>query len=251
MKKIRTKLILGISLIFFISFAITVLNMSSNNRIANYSGSLLEDNYPSVIYSFEMVKTLDEINNRLLEIKLQHASLPDSLYQQLTSDFSTLDTLLSKQKANITEIGEEELTAVLSSSYQKYKQSIAEQELIDRYPYYKEKYDNFRKHILLIRTLNIKELEKKNNQIKTSADKTLGVQETAGIIGLLLLGVLITLLPVIVINPIDNLSKRLKAFYQEKFNKDIELETNHELEKLEQLFEKIVEEVENKNEKKI
>lgn len=250
MKKIRTKLILGISIIFIISTAITVLNMGSNNRIANYSGSLLEDNYPSVIYSFEMLRTLDEINNRLLEIKIDNDSLPDSLYQQLSAKFSKLDTLLSKQEANITETGEDELTVILINSYKKYKQSIAEQELIYQYPNYKEKYNEFRRHILLIRTLNISELEKKNNQIKKSADKTRDVQETAGIMGLLILGILITLLPVIIINPIDNLSKRLKIFYQEKFNKEIELETNHELEKLEQLFEKIVEEVENKNEKK-
>ena len=42
----------------------------------------------------------------------------------------------------------------------------------------------------------------------------------------------------------------MKAFYRENCNKEIEVEANHELEKLEELFERIVMET-KKNEEKV
>jgi methionyl-tRNA synthetase len=42
------------------------------------------------------------------------------------------------------------------------------------------------------------------------------------------------------INPIDNLAARMMNFYKINFGKEIDLKTNHELEILEEIFEKIV-----------
>ncbi len=87
--------------------------------------------------------------------------------------------------------------------------------------------------------MNISTLEQKNIEIQNKANKVMSVQKKIGIVVLFLMTILITLLPFVLINPIENLAMRLKAFYREKFNKELEVEGNHELEVLENLFEKV------------
>jgi signal transduction histidine kinase len=66
------------------------------------------------------------------------------------------------------------------------------------------------------------------------------IHQKIGIIGLTILAIFVVLIPLFIINPINKLSNRMITFYKTNFNKDIEIEANHELEKLEEIFEKIV-----------
>lgn len=231
----------GILLVFIISYLIFMLNISSNHLVISKSESMLKDNYPSVKYSFSMLNDLDEINNLLVEINIGVSR--EAKIDSLLKDFKTKLTL---QNSNITETGEEQLTKVMNVNFLDFEKSIYDELYISNYPTYREKYLNLRQYILNIFYLNTKLLEEKNIEIKKEAVKIVNIQKNVGIVGLTILCILLVVLPMFVINPIDKLTKRMMDFYKTNFKKEIFIESNHELEKLEELFEKVVMEV-NKN----
>lgn len=241
MKRIKSKMYVAIFSVFIVSFIVLMLNMGANQRIANYSQSLLKDNYPSVKYSFTMLDILDELNSRLIhrKIKADESLSIDTSFSEdsILSDFKQN---LQMQQNNITETGEKELTESLLKAFQKYENSISEKEYLKNIESYNEKFESLRQYILSIHDLNVQLLESKNENIKSSSLSVQKIQERVGIAALTILCVLMITLPMMLINPIDNLAARMMKFYKINFNKEIDIKTNHELEKLEDIFEKIV-----------
>ncbi|MFO7829810.1 MAG: hypothetical protein R6V23_14390 [Bacteroidales bacterium] len=243
MKRIKIKLWVGLGTIFLLSFLLFILNLISNQSISLKSKSLLEDNYASAKYTFEMLKIVDDMNTVVLESKYLVAE-PEDFYviseklEDLEKDFQEK---LEFQKQNITEVGEQKLTESLEHDYEFFLKQTKEQNT----ELYTTAYNNLREDILDLYNLNIQTLEQKNIEIQNKANKIMSVQKKIGILVLFLMTILITLLPFVLINPIENLAMRLKAFYREKFNKEVEVEGNHELEVLENLFEKVILEFDN------
>ncbi|MGM0621841.1 MAG: hypothetical protein ACQETJ_12395, partial [Bacteroidota bacterium] len=61
MRKIKTKLMIGIGIIFLISYSIMMVNMGTNQSIVNKSDSLLTSNYASLKHTFHMLRLLNDI----------------------------------------------------------------------------------------------------------------------------------------------------------------------------------------------
>jgi hypothetical protein len=241
MKRIKTKTYVAIFSVFNVSFIVLIINNSANQRIANYSQPLLKYNYPLVKFTFTMPYILDELNRGLIHRKRKAI---DSLsFDASFSEDSLLSVFkrnLQKQQNNITEIGEKEMTESLQKAFLKYENSISGKEYLKSIDSYNEKYKNPRQYILSIHGLNIQLPETKNEDIKSSFISVRKTQERAGITALTILNILIFILPVILINPIDNLALRMLNFYKINFNREIDIKANHELEILEGIFEKIV-----------
>lgn len=249
MKRIRTKLMVGILAVFLVSYAVFIMNIGANQMVVSKSQSLLEDNYPSVKYSFDMLHLLESVNASLLSSSY---AFSDSLEVKLTrqiikEDLSELQKQLELQQNNITEPGEKELTESLQKALVKYQKGIIDHEYKSDFNAYIEKYKNLREYILNIHDLNITLLETKNEEIKSSTSKIVKIQKNVGIAGLTILSIFIVLIPLFLINPIDKLTERMIEFYRTNFNKDIEIKKNNELEKLEEVFEKIVTEARTGN----
>jgi len=242
MKRIKTRMTIGIFSIFLVSFIVLMVNIGANQRIANNSQSLLKDNFPSVKYSFEMFKILNEINNDIIAplSEMIGYESEDSVQVSTKLYLTDFEQNLNLQKNNITETGEQELTESLQKAFDRYKLSVLNTEYSNNYSAYYEKYRNLREYILSIHDLNVSELEQKNEDIKCSALRVLNIQEKLGIVALTLLSILIFLVPFLLLTPINKLSDRMITFYKTNFNKDIDIKSNHELEKLEEIFEKIV-----------
>lgn len=252
MKKIRTRMTFGLVLVALVAFVVSMVNISSNQGMVNKSQSLMKDNYPSVKYSFAMLNILDELNTDLLLRKISQLDtfLNDSNKINDSLSLFNFRQNLQLQQNNITETGEKELTESLENAFTKYEKGVLEKEYLNSIMVFNEKYESLREYILSIHQLNVTLLESKNEQIKSSALTILNIQQKVGLVGLTILCILIILLPYMLINPINNLYERMVEFYKSHFNKEIEIEANHELEKLEEIFEKIVLESRAKESKK-
>ena len=233
---------IGIFSVFMVSFIVLMINIGANQRIAHNSQSLLKDNFPSVKFSFEMFKILDAINFVGLASfgEMDEYVTRDTIQSRIKLLLADFEQNLNLQKNNITETGEQELTESLQKAFDKYKLCVLGMEYSKNYSAYYEKYQNLREYILSIHDLNVSELEQKNENIKSSASRVLNVHEKLGIAAITILSILIFLVPFLLINPITKLSDRMITFYKTNFNKDIDIKSNHELEKLEEIFEKIV-----------
>ncbi|MBN1949739.1 MAG: hypothetical protein JW801_00955 [Bacteroidales bacterium] len=95
MKKIKTKLLVGIFSIFLVSFILLMVNIGANNRIANNSKALLVNNYTSIKYSIEMLNHLDMIYDILQSQNILQQSVDESLiilediFEKIVKEFQT------------------------------------------------------------------------------------------------------------------------------------------------------------------
>lgn len=225
-------MMIGLIAVFLVSYAVFLLNLGANQSIIANTKSLLTNNYPSVKYSFQMLETLDKINDAILS--------NDSTQFQVNSFLNKFSENLEMQRKNVTEVGELEFTNSVTDWFDRFKSSVLSHEFLSNQAAYHEKYLTLRSHVVSIYNLNISELERKNVLIEDSALRISNIHQKIGIIGLTILAIFIVLIPLFIINPINKLSNRMITFYKTNFNKDIEIKANHELEKLEEIFEKIV-----------
>lgn len=233
---------ISIFAVFVVSFLVYILNLGANQGIVKKSQSLLQDNYPSVKYSFEMLKIINDINSIILSEQFNEIDSPliADNWEKTESDLVSFEKNLTLQKQNVTETGEQELTNLLSQSFEQFRTSFMGREYLTNYDAFYSKYHSLKQYVLSIYDLNVKLLETKNETIKSSATKILNIQEKVGIAGLTLLALSVFLLPLLLLTPIDKLAARMIVFYKKNFGKELNIETNHELEKLEQIFEGIV-----------
>lgn len=98
--KIKTKLVLSLSLLFTLIIVLATLAIRQVRQLAEETSNILVANYQSLDYSRNMYKTLDEATVHF--------------------DREKFAFYLKQQQQNITEIGEQELTAELKDDFDVY-----------------------------------------------------------------------------------------------------------------------------------
>jgi len=95
---IKTRLYLGIGLLFALIILLAYFAIKQINSLAAASGNIIRDNKETLVYTQNMLRVLSE--------------------SDLDKDaLDSFETYLAKQKKNITEAGEKELTEKLSVSF--------------------------------------------------------------------------------------------------------------------------------------
>jgi nitrate/nitrite-specific signal transduction histidine kinase len=245
MRKIKTKLMIGIGIIFIISYSIMMVNMGTNQSIVKKSDSLLTSNYASLKHTFQMLRLLNDVN-----IIVAKGLSEDSVAEQTLLIIEKLEDFeepLKLQENNITEPGELQLTNNLKKSFDALRHYLVAREQPFYWTEYNRYFQEVRNDILEIYQMNALSLERKNDDIKNHAQHVLSLQKNVGIVGLALLCILLVLLPLYLLRPVDHLVWKLKEVYEKGFNKKVELKKGHEMKQLEEIVEKIVDELKNRD----
>lgn len=243
MRKIKTKLMIGIGIVFLISYSIMMVNMGTNQSIVKKSNSLLTSNYASLKHTFQMLRLLNDVN-----VIVAKGLSEDSVAGQTLRIIEKLESFkepLELQIDNITEPGELQLTNNLRKSFDSFKNYLVAREQSFFWNDYNKLFQEVRNDILEIYQMNAASLEAKNDAIREHSEDILTLQKNVGIVGLVLLCALIIFLPLYLIRPIDNLTRKLKDVYEKGFNKNVKLKKGHEFKQLEDIVEKIVTEMKN------
>jgi methyl-accepting chemotaxis protein len=230
MRKIKTKLMIGIGIIFLISYSIMMVNMGTNQSIVKKSDSLLTSNYASLKHSFQMLRLLNDVNV-LVAKGLSEDSIADQTLV-IIDKLEDFEKPLKLQENNITEPGELQLTNNLKKSFDALRHYLVAREQ----PFYWIEYNRYFQEV-------------RNDAIKNHAQHILSLQKNVGIVGLALLCILLVLLPLYLLRPVDHLVWKLKEVYEKGFNKKVKLKKGHELKQLEEIVEKIMTEVKMTKEK--
>ncbi|SHF05608.1 hypothetical protein SAMN05444274_103366 [Mariniphaga anaerophila] len=238
MRKIKVKLMLGIGVVFLISYSIMMVNIGTNQSIVNKSDSLLTSNYASLKHTFQMLRILNDIN-----IFVAQGLSEDSVAGQtmlIADKIEKFKQPLQLQVDNITEPGELQLTNRLQKSFGAFEHYLIARER----PFYWEDYNRLfaevRGDILEIYQMNAESLEDKNDSIREHAAHVLTLQKNVGIVGLTLLCILLVFLPLYLLRPVEHLTWKLKEDYEKAFNKKVKLKKGHELKQLEDIVEKMM-----------
>lgn len=220
--KIKLRLTLSVGLLFLLIILLSVLGTYYINALNKDTQNILVANYNTLNYSRSMLIALDE-----------DLSNPNNIKK--------FSENLQKQKNNITEIGEKELTEKVSEDFEKLKKNVEEHDL----------YIVIRKDLTDIMMLNMQAIERKSNVAKQTAETaTLWISLTGCFCFLIAFSSLINL-PGNIANPIKELSESIKQIAAKNYKERVHFEGHNEFGELAHSFNVMAQKLEEYDNSKI
>lgn len=196
--KIKTKLTLGVGLLFFLIVLLVGLANRQVYKLSNDTENILVANYNSLDYSRNMLKELEKIEKE-------------------SKSFEKFDAFLKLQSQNITEIGEDEFTQNLSEDvvmYKKQNTSLLASKI--------------RNDIYDIMKLNMDAIQRKSNiASKTAQDAILWISLTGTTCFVIAFTLLINL-PSSIANPIKDLTDSIRQIADRNYQQRVHFESHNE-----------------------
>lgn len=197
--KIKTKLTLGVGLLFFLIVLLVALGVRQLHTLANDTENILVDNYNSLDYSRNMLKELDKIET-------EKASLEKFQYY------------LELQSRNITEIGEKELTENL----------LEDSKVFVQQPENKTIVSTIRKDLNDIMKLNMDSIQRKSIVASQTADKAILWISITGAMCFIIAFTLLINLPSNIANPIKDLTESIRQIAGKNYSRRVHFEGHNE-----------------------
>ncbi|MDP2236948.1 MAG: ATP-binding protein [Bacteroidales bacterium] len=219
---IKTKLKLGIGLLFTLIILLAFLSIKQINSLSTASENIIKDNKETIGYTKNMLKALSEIEED----------------QQALDAF---ERNLLKQKSNITEIGEKELTQKLSEDFSLLKQNQKDEELLA----------NLHSTLFEIMSLNLNAIELKNTIAGNIAKKAILIISMLSLVCFIIALILFLKLPGNISNPIQQLIKSIRQIAANDYSQRVNFEGHDELRELAVSFNSMASKLEQYNKSSI
>ncbi|ATL48750.1 PAS domain-containing sensor histidine kinase [Chitinophaga caeni] len=197
--KIKTKLTLGIGLLFCLIVLLAALSTFYINALSKDAKNILTDNYNTLEYCREM---LNALNNDL-----------DSPSQQ-----NLFAHNLKLQKANITESGEAALTGKLELDYQLLQAEVSKDSLIKI----------IQNDITAIMQLNMQAIQQKSLIVKESSTNSILWISITGAVCFLLAFTMLMNLPGNIANPIKELTGSIQEIAAQNYDERLQFHRDDE-----------------------
>lgn len=214
--KIKTKLTLGVGLLFLMIILLSVIGASYINALKSDTENILVANYNSLEYSNEMLLALEENSDKSRK------------------DFGES---LKKQEHNISEIGEKETTQTLRIYFSKFSKNQTDFTI----------HQIIRKEIFKIMELNMQAIQRKSEFAKQTAEVATLRIAMAGVICFLIAFTLLINLPSNIANPIKELTESIKQIATKNYSQRVHFESNNEFGELATSFNTMAEKLEEYN----
>ncbi|RTL58911.1 MAG: HAMP domain-containing protein [Sphingobacteriales bacterium] len=213
--KIKTKLLLGVGLLFLMVIGIAIVSALQINRLTDDTKKILVANYNSIDYCRIM---LNALNNDTIGVA----------EQKLFADN------LKKQQQNITETGEQELTDKLAADYLAFSKNYNDAALIK----------TIRNDISDIMLLNMQAIQRKEKLAESTAENAITLITLVGTICFIIALILFFNLPGNIANPIKELTSSIKQIAQRNYSQRVHFEKKNEFGDLADSFNTMAEKLE-------
>lgn len=216
--KIKTKLTLGVGLLFILITLLTYVGAKSINALKNDTENILVANYNTLEYSRNMLMALDELTIDKGSIR-------------------KIEENLNRQQSNITEIGEKEATQNLLQHFAQLKNNNSDRTI----------HLLIRKDITEIMRLNMEAIQRKSDVAKqTAASSTIGIAITGTLCFVIAFTLLINL-PSNIARPIKKLTESIKQIAANDYSQRVYFEDYSEFGELAKSFNTMAEKLEEYN----
>ena len=216
--KIKTKLTLGVGLLFLLIVLLSLLGMRYLYLLSDDTEKILEDNYNTLEYARQMLHALDDIS-------LDEAAI------------AAFGTHLKKQQSNITEINEKEATESVTALFEKLVQHPRDT-LLPRL---------IRKDLGEIMKMNMDAIVKKSNTAKATAETATFWIAITGTLCFLIAFTLLFNLPGSIANPIMELTASIRQIASKNYSQRVHFEAHNEFGQLAKAFNTMAEKLEEYN----
>ncbi|OJV85832.1 ATP-binding protein [Proteiniphilum sp.] len=197
--KIKTKLTSGVGLLLGLIILLAGVSIWYINNLKKDTNNILTANYNTLEYSRNMLLALDEF----------HID---------PSAISTFELNLTKQKENLTEIGESDITLKISNIFSDLKQDIKNDSL----------QVVIRKNITTLMKLNMDAIALKSQIANNTAENAIGWIIITGVLCFIIAFALLIKLPGDIANPILQLTESIQQIANHNYNQRIDLEKHNE-----------------------
>ena len=220
--KIKTKLNIGVGLLFMMILVLSILSGWYINQLKRDTNNILKANYNTLEYSRNMLLALEEINSDPLAFKV-------------------FQKHLSKQKENVTEQGEKEATdnvAIHFDALKKDSKNILLQSSI-------------RKDIAELMQLNMSAIEHKSSIADSTAKSAIMAISVTGMLCFIIAFILLVNLPSNIANPIKTLTESITQIANENYKQRIHFESRSEFGELAKSFNTMAEKLQEYSESRL
>ncbi len=202
--KIKTKLTLGVGLLFLLIIVLGVVSTKYINDMKADTENILVANYNTVEYARNMLEALEEKSDTAMK---------------------KFELNLRKQEGNLSETGEKEATQALRNSFERYKSGFADTTL-----------PSIRNELFVIMEMNLDAIQRKSNLAQqTAVNATFWIAIT-GTLCFLIAFVLLINLPSGIANPIAELTDSIKQIAKENYAERVHFEGHNEFGELAESF---------------
>ena len=205
--RIKTKLTLGVGLLFTMITLLTVLSVNNINRLSKDAKNILADNYNTIDYCRQMLIALNQ-------------DISSSASQTM------FEESLNRQEETITEKGEKELTNKVIIDFAQIKVT----------PFDTSLSTVLRKDITDIMFLNMKAIQKKSDIAEKTAKQAIWWISIAGSICFLIAFILLVNLPSNISNPIRKLTESIQQIAAKNYSERVHFENQGEFGELAESF---------------
>jgi PAS domain S-box-containing protein len=214
--KIKTKLTLGVGLLFSLIILLIVVGTAYINELKNDTENILVANYNSLKYSRDMLIALEERTEKTIQ---------------------EFDTNLQNQEQNITEIGEPEVTSEIRRSFESFKQNKSDSSLEQ----------TIKKDIFKLMDMNMQAIQRKSEIAENTANKAVFWIAITGTMCFLIAFILLINLPSNIANPIKELTESIQQIAAENYSQRVHFESHSEFGQLAKSFNTMAEKLEEYN----
>ncbi|MFC5872412.1 PAS domain S-box-containing protein [Chryseobacterium arachidis] len=220
--KIKTKLNIGVGLLFMMIIVLSVLSAWYINQLKKDTGNILVANYNTLEYSRNMLLALEEINTDPLA-------------------FSVFEKHLDKQKKNVTEVGEKEATEKIATHFSVLKKN----------PQNTSIQSSIRKDLTELMQLNMSAIQHKSIVADKTAKNAIAVISIVGTLCFLMAFILMVNLPSNIADPIRILTQSIRQIANQDYKQRVHFESNSEFGELARSFNTMAEKLHEYSESKL
>lgn len=203
--KIKTKLTLGVGLLFLLIILLSVVGAKYSNELKKDTENILVANYQTLEYSRNMLVSLEDSSKKGLD---------------------KFELNLQSQEKNISEIGEKEATVELRSNFETFKRNASDKLILSA----------LRKDIFKLMDMNMQAIQRKSEVAKATADKAVFWIAISGTLCFLIAFTLLVNLPSNIANPIKELTESIKQIADKNYAKRVHFESSSEFGQLAKSF---------------
>lgn len=237
MKTIKSKIFVGVAFLFAVILVLSFIGIVFINRLAQASRGTIVDNYTTVDYTMNMLRSLADLHAQHLQIIANRTgtgfdSLAEASYQRHLEVF---EKNLQLEANNLTEPGEVDLVHELQSNYRAYLNTFEKlhtgnapthnsgQEALEPL------YLNVRATIEAIYRLNRDAILNKNSRAQQTAARVTSYMFVVAVASILATFSFVFTFPARIVKPITALTEKIKAISERHYDQQLEVNSRDEI----------------------
>jgi two-component system, NtrC family, sensor histidine kinase KinB len=166
---IRSKFSTGMVFLIII-LALSIYAAYYMNKVSKETGTILKENYLSVVYARDMAEGLTKMNQEITRSFIMNSN-PNS--QLLKNELKVVGNSFQAEKNNITEPGEDKLVSGIETDIKAYGDSVIKlmesPHTMTRILFLQKKYDSLYQQLMHLSQMNGKAIEVKTDNTKISS----------------------------------------------------------------------------------